>query len=407
MDSGATAWILTSSALVLLMTPGLALFYGGMVRGKNILAMLLKNYIAMGVITIVWTLIGGSLAFGHLIGGSAFEISGTTILGNLDYFGLRGIDGEGTESIVGGIPNSAFMMFQLMFAIITPALIVGAVAERMKFGAWTLFIILWSIVVYVPLATAVWGGGYIGENLGALDFAGGLVVHINAGVAALVLAIMIGPRLGYGTSAIRPHMLPLTLIGAGLLWFGWFGFNAGSALAADQATADAFMATQVAAGTAATVWLLVEKMVQGHATTLGFASGAVAGLVAITPAAGFVDPLGALVIGAVAGVVCFYALRLKAIFKFDDSLDVVAVHLVGGIIGSVLLGVLAVGDIAGGSQLVKQIISVVIAIIWSGAMTAILALLINKFIGLRVTEDEERQGLDLSLHNEQGYLLTE
>jgi Amt family ammonium transporter len=407
MDSGATAWILTSSALVLLMTPGLALFYGGMVRGKNILAMLLKNYIAMGVITIVWTLIGGSLAFGHLIGGSAFEISGTTILGNLDYFGLRGIDGEGTESIVGGIPNSAFMMFQLMFAIITPALIVGAVAERMKFGAWTLFIILWSIVVYVPLATAVWGGGYIGENLGALDFAGGLVVHINAGVAALVLAIMIGPRLGYGTSAIRPHSLPLTLIGAGLLWFGWFGFNAGSALAADQAAADAFMATQVAAGTAATVWLLVEKMVHGHATTLGFASGAVAGLVAITPAAGFVDPLGALVIGAVAGVVCFYALRLKAIFKFDDSLDVVAVHLVGGIIGSVLLGVLAVDGVAGGSQLVKQIISVVIAIVWSGAMTAILALLINKFIGLRVTEEEERQGLDLSLHNEQGYLLTE
>jgi Amt family ammonium transporter len=407
MDSGATAWILTSSALVLLMTPGLALFYGGMVRGKNILAMLLKNYIAMGVITIVWTLIGGTLAFGHLIGGSSFEISGTTILGNLDYFGLRGIDGEGTESIVGGVPNSAFMMFQLMFAIITPALIVGAVAERMKFGAWTLFIILWSIVVYVPLATAVWGGGYIGENLGALDFAGGLVVHINAGIAALVLAIMIGPRLGYGTSAIRPHSLPLTLIGAGLLWFGWFGFNAGSALAADQAAADAFMATQVAAGTAATVWLLVEKMVHGHATTLGFASGAVAGLVAITPAAGFVDPLGALVIGAVAGVVCFYALRLKAIFKFDDSLDVVAVHLVGGIIGSVLLGVLAVDGVAGGSQLVKQVISVVIAIVWSGGMTAILALLINKFIGLRVTEDEERQGLDLSLHNEQGYLLTE
>ena len=244
------------------------------------------------------------------------------------------------------------------------------------------------------------------SGIGALDFAGGLVVHINAGVAALVLAIMIGPRLGYGTSAIRPHMLPLTLIGAGLLWFGWFGFNAGSALAADQAAADAFMATQVAAGTAATVWLLVEKMVQGRATTLGFASGAIAGLVAITPAAGFVDPFGALVIGAVAGAVCFYALRLKAIFKFDDSLDVVAVHLVGGVIGSVLLGVLAV-DGAGGSQLVKQIISVVIAIVWSGAMTAILALLISKFIGLRVTEDEERQGLDLSLHNEQGYRLTE
>ena len=278
MDSGATAWILTSSALVLLMTPGLAFFYGGMVRAKNILAMLLKNYIAMGVITIVWTLVGGSLAFGHLIGGDPMTISDTIVLGNLDYFGLRGIaDGA---SIVEGIPNSAFLMFQLMFAIITPALIVGAVAERMKFGAWTLFIIVWSILVYVPLTTAVWGGGYMAE-LGALDFAGGLVVHINAGVAALVLAVMIGPRLGYGSRAMRPHSLPLTMLGAGLLWFGWFGFNAGSALAADQAAADAFMATQVAAGTAATAWLLVEKLVNGHTTTLGFASGAVAGLVAI------------------------------------------------------------------------------------------------------------------------------
>ena len=404
MDSGATAWILTSSALVLLMTPGLAFFYGGMVRAKNILAMLLKNYIAMGVITIVWTLVGGSLAFGHLIGGDPMTISDTIVLGNLDYFGLRGIaDGA---SIVEGIPNSAFLMFQLMFAIITPALIVGAVAERMKFGAWTLFIIVWSILVYVPLTTAVWGGGYMAE-LGALDFAGGLVVHINAGVAALVLAVMIGPRLGYGSRAMRPHSLPLTMLGAGLLWFGWFGFNAGSALAADQAAADAFMATQVAAGTAATAWLLVEKLVNGHTTTLGFASGAVAGLVAITPAAGFVDPFGALIIGLAAGVICFYALKIKSTFNFDDSLDVVAVHLVGGVVGSLLVGILAVDGVGGGEQFGIQLISVLIAIVFTGVLTFVIATIIDRTIGLRAGEDDEQQGLDLRLHNEQGYVLTE
>tara|TARA_Y100000817_G_scaffold63618_1_gene47777 strand:- start:312 stop:1472 length:1161 start_codon:yes stop_codon:yes gene_type:complete len=386
------------------MTPGLAFFYGGMVRAKNILAMLLKNYIAMGVITIVWTLVGGSLAFGHLIGGDPMTISDTIVLGNLDYFGLRGIaDGA---SIVEGIPNSAFLMFQLMFAIITPALIVGAVAERMKFGAWTLFIIVWSILVYVPLTTAVWGGGYMAE-LGALDFAGGLVVHINAGVAALVLAVMIGPRLGYGSRAMRPHSLPLTMLGAGLLWFGWFGFNAGSALAADQAAADAFMATQVAAGTAATAWLLVEKLVNGHTTTLGFASGAVAGLVAITPAAGFVDPFGALIIGLAAGAICFYALKIKSTFNFDDSLDVVAVHLVGGVVGSLLVGILAVDGVGGGEQFGIQLISVLIAIVFTGVLTFVIATIIDRTIGLRAAEDDEQQGLDLRLHNEQGYVLTE
>jgi Amt family ammonium transporter len=386
------------------MTPGLAFFYGGMVRAKNILAMLLKNYIAMGVITIVWTLVGGSLAFGHLIGGDPMTISDTIVLGNLDYFGLRGIaDGA---SIVEGIPNSAFLMFQLMFAIITPALIVGAVAERMKFGAWTLFIIVWSILVYVPLTTAVWGGGYMAE-LGALDFAGGLVVHINAGVAALVLAVMIGPRLGYGSRAMRPHSLPLTMLGAGLLWFGWFGFNAGSALAADQAAADAFMATQVAAGTAATAWLLVEKLINGHTTTLGFASGAVAGLVAITPAAGFVDPFGALIIGLAAGAICFYALKIKSTFNFDDSLDVVAVHLVGGVVGSLLVGILAVDGVGGGEQFGIQLISVLIAIVFTGVLTFVIATIIDRTIGLRAGEDDEQQGLDLRLHNEQGYVLTE
>ena len=404
MDSGATAWILTSSALVLLMTPGLAFFYGGMVRAKNILAMLLKNYIAMGVITIVWTLVGGSLAFGHLIGGDPMTISDTIVLGNLDYFGLRGIaDGA---SIVEGIPNSAFLMFQLMFAIITPALIVGAVAERMKFGAWTLFIIVWSILVYVPLTTAVWGGGYMAE-LGALDFAGGLVVHINAGVAALVLAVMIGPRLGYGSRAMRPHSLPLTMLGAGLLWFGWFGFNAGSALTDFQGAADAFMATQVAAGTAATAWLLIEKLVNGHTTTLGFASGAVAGLVAITPAAGFVDPFGALIIGLAAGAICFYALKIKSTFNFDDSLDVVAVHLVGGVVGSLLVGILAVDGVGGGEQFGIQLISVLIAIVFTGVLTFVIATIIDRTIGLRAGEDDEQQGLDLRLHNEQGYVLTE
>ena len=326
MDTGHTAWLLMSSALVLFMTPGLAFFYGGMVRGRNVLAMLMKNYVAMGVVTVTWILVGYSLAFSG-------DWQGLGLIGNLEFFALGEL-GFGTE--IGledgeGIPDSVFLLFQLMFAIITPALISGAVAERMKFTSWVVFIAVWSIVVYAPMAHWVWGGGFIGSSggtsipgIGALDFAGGLVVHINAGVAALALVLVLGPRLGWRRDVIRPHALPFTVLGAGMLWFGWFGFNAGSALAADGAAGNAFLTTQIAAAVAALTWALAEQFKHGRPTTLGFASGAVAGLVAITPAAGFVSPLWALVIGVAAGVICFLALQIKFRYGFDDSLDVVA-----------------------------------------------------------------------------------
>ena len=405
MDSGATAWILTSSALVLLMTPGLAFFYGGMVRAKNILAMLLKNYIAMGVITIVWTLVGGSLAFGHLIGGDPMTISDTIVLGNLDYFGLRGIaDGA---SIVEGIPNSAFLMFQLMFAIITPALIVGAVAERMKFGAWTLFIIVWSILVYVPLTTAVWGGGYMAE-LGALDFAGGLVVHINAGVAALVLAVMIGPRLGYGSRAMRPHSLPLTMLGAGLLWFGWFGFNAGSALAADGTAVNAFVVTNTAAAASVVTWVIVSWIVGKKPSVIGAATGAVAGLVAITPAAGFVGPMPALIIGIGAGIICYLAVELLLKLNIDDALAVFGVHGIGGVWGALATGLfVGIGfgalEVGRGEQVLNQIIGIVATLVWSFVATSVILLAIKFTIGLRADQSDEEAGLDQSIHGEEAY----
>ncbi len=410
MDSGTTAWLLTSSALVLFMTPGLALFYGGMVRGKNVLAMLMKNYIAMGIVTITWIAVGFTLAFG---GNST--IGDWSVVGNLDLWGVRDV-GLGNEIFGADYPDMLFVAFQMMFAIITPALIAGAVAERMKFTAWVVFIAVWSIVVYAPMAHWVWGGGFIAEEVGALDFAGGLVVHINAGVAALALIMVLGPRLGWRRDAIRPHSLPLTVLGAGILWFGWFGFNAGSALAADGAAANAFVTTHVAAAVGATTWTIVEGMRHGKPTTLGFASGAVAGLVAITPAAGFVSPLSAVVIGIAAGSICFYALQLKFRFNFDDSLDVVAVHLVGGIIGALLLGFLAedrIGGLGDGlffgePQLVwNQFLSIVIAIVWSFVLSYGLARIIDATIGLRVSEDEERQGLDLALHEEQGYVLAD
>ena len=410
MDTGTTAWLLTSSALVLFMTPGLALFYGGMVRGKNVLAMLMKNYIAMGIVTITWIGIGFSLAFS---GNST--LGDWSVVGNLDLWGVRDV-GLGNEIFGADYPDMLFVAFQMMFAIITPALIAGAVAERMKFSAWVVFIAVWSVVVYAPMAHWVWGGGFIAEEVGALDFAGGLVVHINAGVAALALIMVLGPRLGWRRDAIRPHSLPLTVLGAGILWLGWFGFNAGSALAADGAAANAFVTTHVAAAVGATTWTIVEGMRHGKPTTLGFASGAVAGLVAITPAAGFVSPLSAVVIGIAAGAICFYALQLKFRFNFDDSLDVIAVHLVGGIIGALLLGFLAedrIGGLGDGlffgePKLVwNQFLSVVIAIVWSFVLSYILARAIDATIGLRVSEDEERRGLDLALHEEQGYVLAD
>ena len=417
MDTGHTAWLLMSSALVLFMTPGLAFFYGGMVRGRNVLAMLMKNYVAMGVVTVTWVVIGYSLAFSG-------DWQGLGLIGNLEFFALGEL-GFGTE--IGledgeGIPDSVFLLFQLMFAIITPALISGAVAERMKFTSWVVFIAVWSIVVYAPMAHWVWGGGFIGSSggtsipgIGALDFAGGLVVHINAGVAALALVMVLGPRLGWRREVMRPHALPFTVLGAGMLWFGWFGFNAGSALAADGAAGNAFLTTQIAAGVAALTWALAEQFKHGRPTTLGFASGAVAGLVAITPAAGFVSPLWALVIGVAAGVICFLALQIKFRYGFDDSLDVVAIHMVGGIVGALLLGLFAEAAIGGtdgaffgnAEQLLRQAISIVVALVFSFVATYVIAVIIDKTMGLRVSEDEERRGLDVALHEEQGYVLTE
>ncbi len=405
IDSGTTAWILTSSALVLFMTPGLALFYGGMVRSKNVLAMLMKNYVAMGIVTITWITVGFSIAFSGNV-----MVGDWSLFGNLDLWGVRKLDL--TNAVFGyEVPDLLFMAFQMMFAIITPALIAGAVAERMKFSAWVIFIAIWSVVVYAPMAHWVWGGGFIATEIQAIDFAGGLVVHINAGAAALALILVLGPRLGWRRDAIRPHSLPLTILGAGILWFGWFGFNAGSALGANGSAANAFVTTHVAAAVAATTWTIIEGAKHGKPTTLGFASGAVAGLVAITPAAGFVTPMSAIIIGIVAGAVCFYALQLKFRFNFDDSLDVVAVHLVGGIVGALLLGILAdemIGGVAGSAeQLLRQAASVGVALVFSFVVSYALAKAIDVTIGLRVSESDEQQGLDLALHEEQAYIFTD
>ena len=401
MDSGHTAWMLMSTALVLLMTPGLAFFYGGMVRAKNVLAMLMKNYIAMGVVTILWVLVGASLTFS-----GSTSIGDYGVIGDFKLWGLRDL-GLSNDTFGLPYPDNVQMMFQLTFAIITPALIAGAIAERMKFTAWAIFVGIWSLLVYVPMAHWVWGGGFIASNVQALDFAGGLVVHINAGAAALALIMVLGPRLGFRKDIIRPHSLPLTVLGAGLLWFGWFGFNGGSAFAANEAAGNAFLTTQVAAATAATAWIIAEAFTHGKPTTLGFVSGAVAGLVAITPAAGFVGPLGAMLLGLIAGVACFYALRLKFLLNLDDSLDVIAVHLVGGIIGSVLLGILAeeaYGGLVGSvDQLGRQALSVVIALAYSFGVTYVIAKVLDMTIGIRATEEEERGGLDLALHEEQAY----
>jgi ammonium transporter, Amt family len=404
MDTGNTAWVLACSALVLFMTPGLAFFYGGMVRSKNMLGMLMQNFFSMGLVSVLWVLVGFSLAFGTDAGGG--------LIGNLSLAGLKDVATEGF--IVPGfdaltIPALAFCAFQMMFAIITPALITGATADRMKFGGWVAFLGAWVVLVYSPVAHWVFSpGGWLFE-LGALDFAGGTVVHINAGIAALVLVLVLGKRRGWPKEAMPPHALPWTLIGTGILWFGWFGFNAGSALGANAQAAGAFMATNTAAAAAMLSWLAVEKMKTGHATTLGGASGAVAGLVAITPCAGFVNPMAALAIGLIAGVVCFLCCQLKFKYGFDDSLDVIAVHLIGGITGSILLGVFAneaFGGLlsgAGASLLGKQLVAVGATLAYSGIMSFILAKIIDKTIGLRCSEDEENTGLDLSQHAESAY----
>ncbi len=405
IDKGDTAWMLTSTALVLLMTaPGLALFYGGMVRSKNALATLMQSFIILAVISIQWILWGYTLAFGPDKGG---------IIGGLEWFGLRGVGAEPFDAYSKTIPHQVFMLFQMMFAVITPALITGAFAERKKFSAFLLFTVLWATFVYDPLAHWVWGDGGWLKKLGALDFAGGTVVHISSGISALVCAVMIGKRRGYGHQPMQPHNLPMTVMGASLLWFGWFGFNAGSALEANGLAVSAFLATNTGAAAAALGWMFTEWMNRGKPTVLGAASGAVAGLVAITPASGFVGPISALVIGAVAGAVCYAACNLKSRFGYDDSLDVVGVHGIGGTWGALATGLFASKAIndqgADGlffgnpGQLWTQLIAVVATYVLAIVVTAIILKVVDAIVGLRVTEEDEVAGLDLSQHSETAY----
>jgi len=407
IDSGDTAWVLMSSALVLLMTaPGLALFYGGMVRQKNALGTLMQSFIILALISVQWVLWGYSLAFGPDKGG---------IIGGLEWVGLSGVGATPNADYAATIPHTAFMLFQMMFAVITPALITGAFAERKKFSTFLVFILVWATVVYDPLAHWVWGvGGWL-RNLGALDFAGGTVVHISSGSSALAAALVIGKRKGYGHQPMPPHNLPLTVMGASLLWFGWFGFNAGSALAANGLAAHAFMTTNTATAAAALGWMFTEWSSRGKPTVLGAASGAVAGLVAITPAAGFVTPMAAIVIGAVAGTICYLACNLKSKLGYDDSLDVVGVHGVGGTWGALATGIFAtklVNDAGGDGllygnpkQLGVQLLAVLVTWVLGFVMTTVILMVLDGIIGLRVTDEEEAAGLDLSQHSETAYTL--
>ena len=409
IDGGATAWVLVSAALVAFMTPGLAFFYGGMVRGKNVLGMLMQNFFAMGIITVLWELDGFSLAFG---GSGGF-------IGNLDYFALKGLATvqelpgyTGDFGLV--IPVLAFFGYQMMFAVITPALITGATADRMKFGAYAVLIAVWSVVVYPIVAHWVFSPNGWLFGRGALDFAGGAVVHINAGAAALAIVLVLGNRRSWPREAMPPHNLPFTMLGTGILWFGWFGFNAGSALGANGLAAQALVNTHLAAAAGMLAWLAVERVKAGHFTSLGAASGAVAGLVAITPCAGFVGGLSPLAIGGIAGAVCYLALRLKTKFGFDDSLDVIAVHLVGGIVGSVLLGLFsdkAVNALGadgllngGGTKLLQeQVLAAVVVLVFSFVVTWVIAKVLDLTMGLRVSPEEELAGLDQSQHAETAY----
>ena len=395
LDTGDTAWILVSTALVLLMTiPGLALFYGGMVRKKNVLSTMAHSFVAAAVVSITWVAIGYTLAFGE---GNAF-------IGGLDKIMLSGIT---TDALTGTIPEILFVIFQMTFAIITVAIITGSIAERMKFSAFVAFITIWSVVVYAPITHWVWGGGWL-ANDGALDFAGGTVVHINSGIAGLVAAYMLGKRMGLGRESMAPHNLALTVLGASLVWVGWFGFNGGSALGANGSAGYALVATQVAAAAAAVAWLITEKLVRGKASELGGASGAVAGLVVITPAAGFVTVGGALAMGLIGGVVCFWGITaLKRALKADDSLDAFGLHGVGGIVGALLTAVFASEFIMGDKvptdmmhQLWVQAEGILATIAYSAVLTFIILKVIDLVIGIRVAADDERMGLDLSQHGE-------
>jgi Amt family ammonium transporter len=406
IDSGDTAWVLTSAALVLLMTaPGLALFYGGMVRQKNALGTLMQSFIVLALISVQWVLWGYSLAFGPDKGG---------IIGGLEWVGLRSVGQAPNPEYAATIPHQAFMLFQMMFAVITPALITGAFAERKRFSTFLVFILAWATLVYDPLAHWVWGvGGWLRDH-GALDFAGGTVVHISSGVSALAAALIIGRRRGYGHQPMPPHNLPMTVMGASLLWFGWFGFNAGSALAANGLAAHAFTTTNTATAAAALAWMFTEWSSRGKPTVLGAASGAVAGLVAVTPAAGFVTPMAALLIGAVAGVLCYSACNFKSKLGYDDSLDVVGVHGVGGTWGALATGLFATKLVneAGGDglfygnpkQLWTQFLAVLVTWVLAFVMTTVILKVLGALLGLRVSDEEELVGLDLSQHSETAYV---
>ncbi len=396
LNSGDTAWVLISAALVMLMTPGLALFYGGMVRRKNVLSTFMHSYIAFGVVGLQWVIIGYSLSFGE---GNAF-------IGDFSHFFLMGIT---ADSLTGTIPTYVFMIFQGTFAIITPALISGAIAERMKFSAYVLFILLWATFVYDPVAHWVWGGGWIQET-GALDFAGGTVVHLSSGASALAMALLLRKRSGYPGEAFVPHNLTMTLLGVALLWFGWFGFNAGSALGANSIAGLAFTTTMVASCAAALSWSVMEWMVHGKPSALGLGSGAISGLVVITPAAGFVTPAWAMLLGLSAGVICYYGIRIKMKLKFDDSLDVVGIHGVGGSWGAIGTGLFATvggaGLVAGAPEMVlTQFIGVAVVAVYAFVVTYIIGILLDKTLGLRVDEEQEEIGLDRELHGEVGYTL--
>jgi ammonium transporter, Amt family len=398
VDTGDTAWVLGSAALVMFMTPGLALFYGGLVRAKNVLGTIMQSFIALALVTVLWVLIGYTLAFGPDVAG---------VIGGLDFWGLRGVGADPSPVYATTVPHIGFSMYQLMFAIITPALITGAVAERMRFPAYVLFLALWSLLVYAPVAHWVFADGWLGlAGVGALDFAGGTVVHINAGAAALAALVFLGRRRGYGREAFVPHNVPMVITGAAILWFGWFGFNAGSALGANGLAASAFAVTHIAAAAAVLGWLVPEVIRHGKPTTVGAATGAVAGLVAITPAAGFVEPWAAVIIGLAAGAVCFAAVDAKSRIGYDDSLDVVGVHLVGGIVGALLTGVLAttaVNELSAGATIGKQAVGVGVTLGFSFLATLAILKVIDVLVGVRVPEEDEVTGLDLSQHAEVGY----
>jgi Amt family ammonium transporter len=406
IDSGDTAFMLLSAALVMLMTPGLAMFYGGMVRRKNVLGTIMHSFVAIALVSIQWVLIGYSLSFGPDIKG---------IVGNLSWIGLHGVGIEPNPDYAATIPHIVFMIYQAMFAVITPALIAGAFAERMKFVAFLAFTLLWTTIVYDPVAHWVWGTGGWLKNIGVLDFAGGIVVHITSGISALAAALVVGRRKGFLREQMPPHNLPMTVLGAGLLWFGWFGFNAGSALSSGGLSAMAFVVTHIAAVSATLLWVIIEWLHRGKPTMFGAATGAIAGLATITPASGFVGPMPALLIGLLAGALCYISLNMKVRLGYDDSLDAFGVHGVGGIIGTLGAGLFAEKMINPAAadglffgnphQLVIQMLGIAVVAVYSFFISLVLLKLIDSTIGLRVTEEEERMGLDLSQHEESGYSL--